>query len=389
MRRFCLRAFGDSIEARDKEKDRKLKSTKLKVRDAVRNLPDYVSPRQGKNGLRLDLNENTAGCSPRVLARLREFTAEEVSFYRDREGVETLVAAHLGIDASELLLTNGVDEAIHLLCEAFLEPSDEVLLPTPTFDMYEICAAATGANVVAVRAQGDFSFPASALLDRISASTRLIPIANPNNPTGMVADPSQLLEIARRAPHSAVLIDEAYFEFYGKTLMGCWGDHPNIFVSRTFSKAYGLAGLRAGVLTGDRDHIGHFRRLASPFNMNTAALACLPVALEDSGYLAHCVRDIRKARETLRQALAQWEIYCFPSEANFVFAQLGQWHSSFVESLQRRGFLVRDRSRDPGCEGCVRITVGTCEQTNSLIQAIDETFSALGVKREAKTFLPS
>ena len=117
----------------------------LKARDSVRNLPTYHPPLSGRDGLRLDFNENTAGCSPRVLARLRKITAEEIARYPERAPVERIVADYLGIEPNELLLTNGVDEAIHLLCETFLDPCDEVLVVVPTFAMYEISAAATAA----------------------------------------------------------------------------------------------------------------------------------------------------------------------------------------------------------------------------------------------------
>ena len=125
----------------------------LEARAAVRTLATYHPPLGGREGLRLDFNENTVGCSPQVLARLRELTAEELACYPEREPVEAVVARHLGIEPRELLLTNGVDEAIHLLCETFLEPGDEALIVVPTFAMYEISAAATGAKVIAVPAE--------------------------------------------------------------------------------------------------------------------------------------------------------------------------------------------------------------------------------------------
>ena len=136
----------------------------VKAREAVRTLPTYHPPLARRGGLRLDFNENTAGCSPQVLARLRELTAQEIASYPDRKPVEMLVAKHLGIDANELLLTNGVDEAIHLVCECFLEPGDEVLIVVPTFAMYEISAAATGARIIMAPAGDDFRFPLRACL---------------------------------------------------------------------------------------------------------------------------------------------------------------------------------------------------------------------------------
>jgi len=353
----------------------------LRAREAVRNLPTYHPPLGGRKGLRLDFNENAVGCSPRVLARLRELTADEIACYPERTPIEGAVAAHLGIEASELLLTNGVDEAIHLVCETFLEPGDEAVIVVPTFAMYEISAGATGARVVTVPAEKNFQSPTTALLAEVRPRTRLIAIANPNNPTGVVAAPADLLEIARRVPQAALLVDEAYFEFYGRTLVREWRDLPNLFVARTFSKAYGMAGLRVGVLSGNAEHIAHVRRVASPYNVNGVALACLPTALADEDYVHEYVRQVREGRTELERAFSKWSIRYWPSEANFVLASFGELKSPFIESMRGRGILVRDRSRDHGCQGCVRITLGTSEQTAHLLKALDETLTEIGATR--------
>jgi len=353
----------------------------LKARDAVHNLPTYHPPLGGRAGLRLDFNENTVGCSPRVLARLREISAEEIACYPERQPVEAVVAKHLGINPDELLLSNGVDEAIHLLCETFLEPGDEALIVVPTFAMYEISAAATGARVISVPAGENFRFPASNLLARINPRTRLIAVANPNNPTGAVAGPAELLEIARRAPAAAVLVDEAYFEFYGKTLLAAWRDLPNLFVARTFSKAYGMAGLRVGVLAGNAAQIPLVRRVSSPYNVNGVALACLPAALEDDDYVCRYVAQVRQGREELQQEFSHWGLPYWPSQANFVLANFGPLKTAFIQSMRARGVLVRDRSRDPGCQNCVRITLGTTEQTARLLKALRETLAEIGATK--------
>jgi histidinol-phosphate aminotransferase len=352
----------------------------LEAREAVRNLPTYHPPLGGRKGLRLDFNENTVGCSPRVLARLREITAEEIACYPEREPIEAVVADHLGIKPTELLLTNGVDEAIHLLCETFLQPGDEALIVVPTFAMYEISAAATGARVVTVAAGTDFRFPSSELLSQITPRTRLIAVANPNNPTGMVADPASLLEIASRAPRAAILVDEAYFEFYGKTQLPGWRDSPNLFVARTFSKAYGLAGLRVGVLAGNAEHIAMVNKVSSPYNVNGVALACLPKALADQDYVGRYVDQVRKGRAELQQELGERGIRYWPSQANFVLASFGSLKTALMRSMRARGILVRDRSRDYGCEGCVRITLGTAEQTARLLRALREALAEIGAK---------
>jgi histidinol-phosphate aminotransferase len=352
----------------------------LEARESVRKLPTYHPPLGGREGLRLDFNENTVGCSPRVLARLREITAEEIACYPEREPIEAVVADFLGINRKELLLTNGVDEAIHLLCETFLQPDDEALIVVPTFAMYEIFAAATGARVITVPAGADFQFPTADLLSQVTPRTRLIAIANPNNPTGIVAEPNTLLEIASRAPQAAILVDEAYFEFYGNTLLGQCHNAPNLFVARTFSKAYGLAGLRVGVLTGNVAHVSMVRKVSSPYNVNAVALACLPTALADQDNIRQYVGQVREGRDELEREFGRWGIRHWPSQANFVLASFGPLKSAFIQSMRSRGILVRDRSRDYGCEDCVRVTLGTTDQTARLLHALRETLAEIGAK---------
>src|SRR5713101_3304159 len=155
----------------------------LEAREVVKNLHAYRPPLAGRTGLRLDFNESTVGCSPHVLARLRSLDSELLARYPEREPVEKEVAGFLGLDPAQVLLTNGVDEAIHLLCSTYLEAGDEAIIVVPTFAMYAIFAQAEGARVVEVLSGEDFAFPLENLLARINPSTRLIAVANPNNPT--------------------------------------------------------------------------------------------------------------------------------------------------------------------------------------------------------------
>ena len=354
----------------------------LSARKAVQQMHEYHPPLAGRQGLRLDFNENTEGCSPRVLARIREITSEDLARYPEREPAEAIAAAHLGLPADQVLLTNGVDEGIHLLCEAYLEPQDEVIVATPTFSMYEIFAETTGANVVRVQCDGDLRFPCEKVLANISASTKLIAVASPNNPTGGVASREQLLTIAKSAPGAALLVDEAYYDFHGKTVMSDVGAQPNLFVARTFSKAYGLAGLRIGILAGPREQMPMVRRVSSPYSVNAVALLALPAALADGGYVANYATQVRAGRARLERELTQAGITWWPSEANFVLMRIGEWHREFVVAMRRRGILVRDRSSDPGCEGCVRITIGTTEQTERLLVALREVVAELKLGAE-------
>jgi histidinol-phosphate aminotransferase len=349
----------------------------LSARDAVRNLPTYHPPLGGRQGLRLDFNENTVGCSPKVLERLRTLGFEDLARYPEREPVEAIAARSLHVSPQELLLTNGVDEAIHLICETYLEPGDEALIVVPTFSMYEIFAAAPGARVVNIPAGANFTFPTHTILRHLTSATRLIVVANPNNPTGAAALRDDILLVARSAPKAAILIDEAYFEFHGETLCGAWQELPNLFVARTFSKAYGLAGLRAGVLMGDAQQMSSVRKVASPYNVNAVALASLEEALADTDYVRAYVHQVCQGRERLEQELQRLEIPFWPSRANFVLMRMGEANSTFVRLMREHGILVRDRARDPGCEGCVRITLGSLEQTDRLLHVLRDVLQEI------------
>src|SRR5271157_798423 len=354
----------------------------LSARRAVQQLQEYHPPLASREGLRLDFNENTSGCSPRVLARLKEITADDLARYPARGPLEEIVAENLGLAPEQILLTNGVDEAIHLLCETYLDPQDEVLVVTPTFSMFEIYTAATGARVIRVQCNIDFQFPVAKLLSSITPATRLIAIASPNNPTGTVATRDQILQIANAVPDAALLLDEAYFEFHGDTVIFDVKAMPNLFVARTFSKAYGLAGLRIGILAGSREQMPMVRRVSSPYSVNAVALAVLPAALSDAAYLRSYVSQVKNGREQLRQELRRFAVHCWPSHANFLLVRIGERHREFVAAMRQRGILVRDRSADPGCDGCVRITIGTTEQTDRLIATLREVVLDLKVGRE-------
>src|ERR1700678_1929345 len=356
----------------------------LEARSAVKHLHAYRPPLADRQGLRLDFNESTIGCSPHVLARLRSLDPETLACYPEREPVEREVADFLGLDAAQVLLTNGVDEAIHLLCSTYLEPGDEAIIIVPTFAMYSIFAQAEGARVAQILASHNFEFPTDDLLSRINPRTRLIAVANPNNPTGAAVACETLLRVAQAAPQAALLVDEAYFEFYGETILDCAALPANLFVARTFSKAYGLAGLRIGILAGNPAQMTMVRRVASPYNVNAVVLAVLPEALREQEYVKRYVADVQTGRAVLEQELKTLGLPYWPSRANFVLVRVGTAHAEFIQALRTRGILVRDRNSDPGCEGCVRLTVGSDDHTRSLIAALRSVAEDLRLRREVQ-----
>jgi histidinol-phosphate aminotransferase len=347
----------------------------LKARKCVREMREYHSPLSSPAiNLRLDMNESTTGCSPRVLAKLNSMDARTLAQYPRREAGEKLVADFLNVAPQQLLLTNGADEAIDLLCRAYLEPEDEIVIVVPTFAMYEVFAQMENAKVVGVPTGPEFSFPTQGVLDALSSKTRIVVICNPNNPTGMDVARAEILQVIQAAPGAAILLDEAYFDFYGQTMLDQIGKLPNLFIARTFSKAFGLAGLRLGVIAGDKEQMSVLRRMASPFNVNAFALECLAEALADREFVANYVSQVKASREWLRHELEQLHFKCWSSHGNFILCRFGDEKKAILEALRARGISLRDR---PDCAGCVRITVGTQQEMERLVTELKRVLPQL------------
>lgn len=343
--------------------------------------PEYHPPLAARTALRLDFNENTFAPSPRVLARLHSVTAADLTVYPEREHAEIATAAHFALAPDQVLLTNGVDEAIHLLCLAFLEEHDEALINTPTFFMYDVSVGIMSSGLIRIQSDSTFAFPLERFLAAITPRTKLILVASPNNPTGVTIPREHLLEIARAAPHAVLFVDEAYFHFHGETTLSDVGHLPNLIVGRTFSKAFGLANLRLGMLAGPAALMHAVRKVASPYNVNGLALAVLPEALADTDYLRWYTEQVTAGRTRIETALAELNLRFWPSAANFVLFEIGPRHAEFVTAMRTKGVLLRDRSSDPGCDGLVRITVGIEDHVTQGLAALRETLQEMKWER--------
>jgi histidinol-phosphate aminotransferase len=333
-------------------------------------MPEYHPPLAGRHALRLDFNENTFSPSPRVFAKLQQLTAEGLTVYPEREPVERIVAQHLGVESNQVILTNGVDEAIHLMACALLDEGDEALICTPTFFMYDVSIGMMTAGLVKVQTNDSLEFPFERFLAAITPRTKLIIIASPNNPTGSTVSREHLLAIAAAAPQAVLMVDEAYFHFFGDTVLPDIANVPNLIVARTFSKAYGLASLRVGALFANPRLIGFLRKVSSPYNVNGVALTVLPEALADSDYLNWYITQVHQGRERVFETLRELNVRTWPSAANFVLMDIGPRHKELCTRMRERGVLLRDRSGDPGCDGYVRITVGVEEHVTRGIEAL-------------------
>jgi histidinol-phosphate aminotransferase len=354
----------------------------VKPRGAVLEMPEYHPPLAGRTALRLDFNENTFGPSPRVLERLRTATAEGLTKYPEREPVERIVAKHFGLQAEQVLLTNGVDEAIHLLCCAFLEAEDEALIATPSFFMYDVSVQMMTPHLRKIQADATLEFPFERFMAAITERTKLLIVASPNNPTGAVVSRKHLLAIAAAAPRAVLMVDEAYHHFDGASVMDDLATVPNMVVARTFSKAYGLANLRIGMLAGNAEMLKYVRKVSSPYNVNGVALDCLPVALADEEYVAWYSEQVRVGRERMMDGLRDLGVPFFPSHANFLLMNIGPKHKEFVQAMREHGVLLRDRSTDPGCDGFVRITIGVEEHVGRGLAALKVCLDEIDWKKQ-------
>jgi histidinol-phosphate aminotransferase len=339
----------------------------------------YERPQARDGGLRLHLNENTAGCSPQVQRVLSTLSREQAAFYPDYEAAIAASAGHFGVSRDNLVLTNGLDDGIMLaslvaLRGATLADPYEAMVVQPAFDMYAACADAMGARIVDVPPQTDFVFPLQRLVDAITPRTRIVFLTNPNNPTGLSIPKAAVAAVARSAPSATVFLDEAYADFAGQSMNqdAASGAIPNLLIGRTFAKAFGLAGLRVGALIGSAATLAPIRRAILPYTLNAYAAAALPAALGDRGYFEWYLAEVRESKTVLYEALARLGVRFWPSDGNFVLAYFGDGLGRVIAGLAIRGVNIRDRSGDPGCAGCARITAGVLDHTRLLIAALEE-----------------
>lgn len=337
------------------------------------------------SGLRLHLNENTAGCSPAVHAALQRLTRQDAAFYPDYAAAVTATAARLGVAEDRVLLTNGLDDGILAVSVAALRGSPaeaplETIVIVPAFDMYAACTDTAGGRVLEVPLGEGFAFPSDAVVKAVGPRTRLIWLTNPHNPTGQVVPHAEIERIATAAPQALVVVDEAYADFSGETLLA--GDAldrlPNLVVGRTFAKAYGLAALRAGALIAHPRTLAPLRRAVLPYALNAYAAAALPVAFGDTAYFDWYLGQARESKALLYEAFDRLGVRYWKSAANFVLARIDGDTGRVIEALAARGVYVRDKTRDAGCAGCIRVTAGVVNDTRAFISAIEEVLCGAG-----------
>ncbi len=343
----------------------------LPTRQAILDRRTYEPPGEGRaDKLRLDFNENTAGCSPAVRRALAKLTPKLLSMYPEYDRGMRRLARHFKVAPEELLLTNGGDDALRLFFDAFVDAGTTAVICEPTFPMYRYWGEVAGAKLEVQRYSAAMEFPLEGVLGALAAKPRVLFVCNPNNPTGTLLEKSVIENVLQAATHTAVVLDEAYAEFSGVTVIPLVNQYPQLFVARTFSKAAGLAGLRLGAIVACAESLAILRRATAPFPVNVAALAAAEAAVDDPKTMKLYVKNILRTRAWFEKELHNLGVKTYPSAGNFLLADFGSDSSEMCAWLQEtEGVLLRDRAKDIGT-GHIRVSIGTQKEMERLLKLI-------------------
>lgn len=377
-REVALRIVSDAVEPRG-----------IVSAASVRNLVPYeavssqrtIDALQGSSPIfKLDWNESTIAPSPRVQSAIAHhvMNGPGLNWYPELNSRSLLLALsdYANVRPDQLLVTNGSDDALHLICATFLDEGDEVVVPVPTYNHFVVFAQSKGADIKFVSTEALFESNIQEVRRAMTERTRLLYLVSPNNPTGVVAGREDVEALCRDFPQTLIVLDEAYFEFSQVSGIDLVQHYPNLIVTRTFSKAFGLAGLRVGYLASHPDILDQLSRLYNPKSVNTLAQIGALAALSDIEYLNAYLKEVRAAKELLREFFSHRSgVEAWITSANFVVMRVSDVGET-LRQLESLGVYVRDRSGYPGMEGCIRMTVGTIDQTQRLIDRLSKVFPA-------------
>ncbi|MGH9946059.1 MAG: histidinol-phosphate transaminase [Pyrinomonadaceae bacterium] len=338
------------------------------VRTNIKNLKPYSSARTefgGSAEVFLDANENAFG-SP-----------AGNNYNRYPDPLQTLLKGHISefnnIASSQIFVGNGSDEVIDLLIRIFCEPRrDEIIICSPTYGMYRVSAEINDVSVTEASLTDEFQLNVPAIFNAISERTKLIFICSPNNPTGNLMSRRDIVEIAKYF-HGIVVVDEAYVHFAGEpSMINDLSKLPNLVVLQTFSKAWGMAGLRVGIAFASAEIVALLNRVKPPYNVSSIAQSAVWDAFDHSAKLTDWIAVINTERQKLSEALGKFEFVkkIYPSDANFILVKTDN-ADGIHQYLVNKKIIIRNRSRVALCEGCVRITIGTPDENDRLLEALD------------------
>jgi len=322
--------------------------------------------------IKLDLNENTKGCSPRVIKALKNLGVDDVTFYPEYNSLIKNIATYHNVKPGNIILTNGGDDAIRCIIDTYIEKGDEIIIPVPTFAMFELWAKIREAKVKKILCNSNLSFPGQRILKAITKKTRMVVIANPNSPTGTSMKKQELIKILFKAKNAIVLLDETYHHFAKRSYVGLINRFKNLIIMDTFSKVFGLAGLRIGFIVSNSNNIDNLSKINLPYSVNSVAVIAANEALNDKRYIKDTVRRIEIEKIFLYTKLKKMGIKVYPSKTNFLLARLDNLSDVVHKRLLSRGILVKNMNGYPMLNGFLRITIGTRRENMTLLKALGQ-----------------
>jgi histidinol-phosphate aminotransferase len=361
------------------------------IPEHIKRLPGYAPGKpirlaEQESGVtmeKLASNENPFGPSPRAIAAMKD-AAERVHLYPDNECIQlrTALAQHHRLEIEQIMITSGSSQALDIISRSVLAPGLNAVTSERSFIVYPLCTGAAGGELIKVPMTGD-TFDLEGLLEAINDKTRLVFIANPNNPTGTLIDPTAVDRFLNRVPeHVLVVLDEAYYEFaeYFAHARGLEYSHAldyvkqerNVIVLRTFSKAQGLAGLRVGYALGSPKVMGYFSRVRFPFSVSEVAQAGALAALDDREHIRRTLENNAAGAAYLTRKLSEMGLRVVPTWANFLFVEVGENASELAQRVQTEGVIIRPMTGNWGAPECIRVTVGTPEQNEKFVNALSK-----------------
>lgn len=344
-----------------------------KVKENIQKMSHYKPPLEGRASrdyLLLDFNERTTEPSSKVKEALKKFIdSGRLQVYPEYGDLEVKIAQYAGVPAPQVIVTNGGDQGIDIVCRAHLDEGDKVIIPFPAFAMHYQSAGIQGAEILEPKYKEDGSFPLEETLNLISDEVKLVILCNPNNPMGSAIPIEKVEKVLEKAKEKeiAVLHDEAYFEFAGITAKDLIEEYDNLYIMRTFAKAFGLVATRAGYLISQEKNIQELLKIRGPYDINMFAKIAILAALEDKKYMEDYVKEVMViAKPKLEKFLREKEIFFYPSAANFLLLKVSN-PQELIENLKSEGILVRPKE-GPNNESLIRVSIGVFKDTERFIR---------------------
>lgn len=326
--------------------------------------------------LRLDKNEDLIGLPEDLVKKsIARTTPDDLAAYPQTYLLYNALSNYLSVPKESLLITAGSDAAIKNTFEVFISPGDGVIIPDPTYAMYEVYSHLFDAKLTKIPYSEDLSFSVRDMIAAIDNSTRLVALANPNSPTGTIVSNDEIIDLIRycSARDILVLVDEAYFPFYPHTVINLITEFPNLIVTRTFSKAFGLAALRLGYLVANPEIIRYLKIFRPIYETHGLAVSLGCAVLENPEYVEKNVRDTAHGRQYLIDGMSRLGFASYPTYSNFVNVKVDtKIRDPLIAHLNRKGILIKAGADHPALRSCIRITAGPEHKMKLVIDAIEE-----------------